>query len=90
MTSKKKRTNKKVSSEPQVPEINLNLNDLIKIGSKLLPQLLPIAKQIASDLQNAESISTTTVVVSESKKKPKRKATKKKAKKKSAKSKRKK
>lgn len=40
--------NKKEVKQGQ--EINLNLSDLVRVGMKLMPQLIPIAKEIANEM----------------------------------------
>ena len=45
-------TNKKRSNKGQ--EINVNLSDLFRVGMRLMPQLIPIAKEIANEM-NVES-----------------------------------
>jgi len=54
MANKKKRTAKKKVESHQ--EINVNLSDLMRVGMKLMPQLIPIAKQIADDLNQGKPL----------------------------------
>jgi len=65
--------NKKEVKQGQ--EINLNLSDLMRVGMKLMPQLIPIAKEIANEM----SVSGNSVDLFKEKKvsKPKKKVSKK-------------
>jgi len=82
-------TNKKRAKKTEQQEINVNLSDLVRVGMKLMPQLIPIAQQIANDLnQGKPLLAEGSHQLLEVKKKrtpkkvAKKKATKKKAKKK--------
>lgn len=44
--------NKKEVKQGQ--EINVNLSDLFRVGMKLMPQLIPIAKEIANEMSLGE------------------------------------
>lgn len=68
--------NKKRSNKGQ--EINVNLSDLFRVGMRLMPQLIPIAKEIANEM-NVESDSVELFKEKKSKKvsKPKKKVAKK-------------
>lgn len=59
--------------EVKQKEINLNLSDMIRVGMKLMPQLIPLAKEIAEEMMGGDD----SVQVLKEKPKRKQKASKK-------------